>query len=385
MNLGIAGIAPVALALTLANGKRFKNYGFLQAARSPQLAALIAELNPQTARADGRYSSVKENGKPKAVVKLNYRPQINATPLTERTVTTGAGPVEDQSIDVPFNVHRELPLTYETTDIIRLAKETEEYLKRANANQFAVSLSDFKMLSDMGDQILRRTDAVLASVNTAVGTAMLAGAGGNLMIGSTSPANMAVQPITAFKSDGSLSLDPFDFFAELKQTHHFEGKPIVIGAKKFAKWLRRKGIATAADLGYDYAAAFAELDIEGYFDEDADTILGPDEILIIDPGAACMETILEHRLYDQGGVIPGNKVANTTYGTASFNIAQTNAETFQMDIDMRVREEDTAYPRFTITPSMHFGVFTRPAGYHKNYGGWETHTGIFRAKLVQAS
>jgi hypothetical protein len=33
---------------------------------------------------------------------------------------------------------------------------------------------------------------------------------------------------------------------------------------------------------------------------------------------------------------------------------------------------------------MHYGVFTKPAGLIKNYGGWETQNGIYRAKLVSA-
>lgn len=78
------------------------------------------------------------------------------------------------------------------------------------------------------------------------------------------------------------------------------------------------------------------------------------------------------------------KVANTSYGTASINVAQTGTPTFTMDMDFRVREEDLACLQWTLTPSMHCGVLTKPAGLVKNYGGWKTQKGTYRARLVGA-
>ncbi|ARK13061.1 hypothetical protein A6C57_23480 [Fibrella sp. ES10-3-2-2] len=385
MNLSVAGIAQVAIALSLANKKRFSNLGFIQALRSPQLAGLISEMNPKSAREDGRLSIDTTQAVPVATVKLNYRPQEQATIKTTRTVATGSAPSEGTTLDVVYNTHRELDLTYRTVDLMRLTKQAEDYLKKADAGILQVNTADFALLSDMGDQIVRKADSVLTNMDTAVGTAVIAGAGGNLMIGAVSPANVAVPNVKAFNADGSMHLDFFDWLQNLRVVHAFEGTPIVVGGQKMLTWMTRKGVASAASLGFDYAKAYAELDIEFYYDAQVDTLSGADHIIVIDPGAACLETILEHELIENGGVLAAKKVANTTYGTMSLNVAQTNAPTFSLDMDFRVREEDTAYPRYTITPSAHFGVFTRPAGYHKNYGGWETHTGIFRAKLVNAA
>ncbi len=384
-NLALAGVAQVAIALTLSNRKRFTNLGFTQSLRSPQLAGLIAELNPKNAKDDNRLSIDTTQAVPVATVRLNYRPQETATVKTSRTVDTGAAPSEGQGLNVVFNTHRELDLTYRTVDLMRLEKQAEEYLKKADAGILTVSIADFNLLSDMGDQIVRKADAVLVNHNTAMATALIAGAGGNLMIGSASPANTAIPNIKAWNADGSLSLDFFDWLQNMRVIHAFEGTPIVVGGQMMLTWMRRRGTAGASSLGIDYEKAFNELDVEFYYDAAVDTLAGQDQIVLFDPGAACMETILEHNLIENGGVLANNKVANTTYGTMSLNIAQTGAPTFNLDMDFRVREEDTAYPRYTITPSIHSGVFVRPAGYHKNYGGWETHTGIFRAKLVKAS
>jgi len=385
MNLGLAPIATAALALTLSNRKRYSPLGTTQALRSPQLAALIAEMNPKNAKNENRLSIIQGGTTPVARVQLNYRPQETATVKTSRTVATGANPSDGQTTNVDYALHREMDLTYRTVDLMRLEAEAERYLEQADRGIVSVNLQDFRMLSDMGDQIARKADVVLTNVNTAVATALIAGAGGNLMIGAASPANLAVPNVNAFKADGSIHLDLFDWINNLATIHAFEGRPIVIGGMKALTWFNRRGIASAASLGYDYAAAFAALDIEFYYDPAIDTLSGADHIIVMDPGAACLETVMEHDLIENGGVLAATRVANTTYGTASLSVAQTNAETFSLDMDIRVREEDLAYPQYTITPSIRFGTFVRPAGYHKNYGGWETHTGIFRAKLVNAA
>ncbi|MCX6217602.1 hypothetical protein [Spirosoma sp.] len=380
-NLSVARVALAAINMTLGNKKKFSPVGALQAARSPQNAGLIAEMNPKNANDANRLSTIPGQTTPQARVTLNYRPQEAATIKTNRTVATGSNPTQATSLNVDFVTHRELDLTYRTVDILALEKQTEDYLNKSNNGALAVNIANFPLLSDMGDQIMKRADSVLVNVDTAVLTALVAGVGGNLMLGTSS--NTGVPTITAFNSDGSVNPYVMDWFADLKNIHQFEGKPIVIGGLKALRYFNRKNIVSAAALGYDYAKVFDMLDVEFYYDPQVDTLSGTDHIIVMDAGAFCMESIMEHAPVNEGGVIPMTHVGNTSYGQASITIAQTTAPTFTLDHDIRVREDDSsAYPAFTITPSVHFGTFARPAGFFKNYAGWDTVTGIFRAKLI---
>lgn len=380
INLGPGRIAMAAICHTLGNGKRFSNNGFVQALRSPQNAGLIKEMSPLNAKDENRLSIDRTAAVPIATVQLNYRPQVQGVIKTARTVATGANPTGEQALTVVYNTHRELDLTYRTVDLLKLEAEAERYLEMANKGMLSVKTPGFSLLSDMGDQIMRRADSVLQNVNTSVATAVIAAAGGNLMIGAASPANTAVPNVAAFNSsDGSINLEIFDWLNNLKVVHAIPGRLIVVGGLKALTWFNRRKIASIANLGYDYQAAMNALEFEFYYDPLVDTLSGQDHIIVMEPNAACLESVMEHE-----SVIPMSRVAQTSYGTASINIAQTDAPTFTMDMDFRVREEDLAYPQWTITPSMHYGVFTKPAGLIKNYGGWETQNGIYRAKLVNA-
>ena len=380
-NLGVARIALAAISATSGNRKKFAPVGAIQAARSPQNTALIAEMNPKNAANGNRLSIIQGLATPQARVTLNYRPQIAATVKNSRTVANGANPTQATAMNVDYNTHRELDLTYRTVDLLALEKQTEDYLNKSNNGAITVKLDSFSLLSDMGDQILRVADQVLQNVDASVLTAIIAAAGGNLMLGTT--ANTGVPSIQAFNADSSVNPYVMDWFNDLKTVHSFEGKPIVIGGLKAQRYFNRKKIASAAALGYDYEKMFAEMDVEFYFDPLVDTLSGQDHIIVMDAGSFVLETILEHAKLEDGGVIPATKVGNTNFGQASITVAQTAAPSFTLDHDLRVREDDTiAYPAYTITPSLHYGTFARPAGYFKTYGGWDTVTGIFRAKLV---
>lgn len=380
-NLAVARIALAAVNATTGNRKKFSSVGALQAARSPQNSGLIDEMNPKNAKNDNRLSIIQGQTTPQARVTLNYRPQFQGTVKTSRTVATGANPTQGTALNVDYNTHRELDLTYRTVDLLALEKQTEQYLNQSNNGQLQVNMAGFKMLSDMGDQILRMADNVFVNVNTAVLNAMIAAAGGNLMLGQSS--NTGVPTIQAFNSDGSVNPFVMDWFNDLKTVHGFEGRPIVVGGLKAKRYFNRKGIVSPAALGYDYAKVFDQLDVEFYYDPLVDTLSGQDHIIVMDAGKFCLESIMEHAPIEDGGVIPMARVGNTSFGQCSFAVSQTDAPTFTMDADLRVKEDDSgAYPVFTITPSVHFGTFASPAGFHKNYAGWDTVTGIFRAKLA---
>lgn len=379
VNIGAARIVMAAIMHTLNNNRKFSNIGTLQALRSPQLAALIAEMNPKNAKDQGRLSLAPGTLTPR--VRLNYRKQYKPTVKTTRTVTTGERPQPATGIDVDYALHREYDKRFETIDFFALEAEAEAYLNQVNAGKVNATVGEYKLLGIIGEEIVRTIEGgILQPMNKAALTALIAAVGGNLILGKTAPTNTAVPEIVLYDEKGIAKPDLFDFLGNLRRLHHMEGKPIVIGGNLMATYMDRQKIASAAD-GIDIQAMYQNLKVEWYFDQDIDTSLGQDEILIFDPGAACLEVILEHE-----EIIKMKRVANTSFGVASVSVAQTEAATFTMDFDLRVREDDTtAYPGWSVTPSTQFGIFTRPAGYFKDYDGWDTVTGVYRAKLVNAT
>ncbi|NID09364.1 hypothetical protein [Fibrivirga algicola] len=387
INLNLARIAETAIARTINNGRRFSTNGFLQAARSPQNAELITDMNPRNANNDGRLSVDQTGSTPTAQVRLSYRPMVDMTVDTTRAVagSSGTTPTAATSLLVNYALHREQKHKYGVMDMLGLEKAAETYL--TNPSEFTPKVKGFSLLSNMGDEICRKIDPLLQSVNTAVGTALLAAAGGNLMIGAASPANLAVPNVNGFKADGSLHTDFYDWLKNLRVIHNIAGRLIVVGGLKPQTWFNRKGIASAASLGYDYEKMMEDLDVEFYYEPRVDVLFGTDQVCVIEAGAFCFESWLEHAPLNEGGVIPMEEHNNTYFGNCDVNIAQSMAPTFGLEMDLRVEQllSTAAYPIVNIIPSIKFGVFARPAGLIKNYGGWETHTGIFRAKLVTAA
>ncbi|CCG99830.1 hypothetical protein FAES_1820 [Fibrella aestuarina BUZ 2] len=376
-NLTGARIAMATIMHTLNNNRKFTNIGTLQALRSPQLAALIAEMNPKNAQNENRLSIIQGQATPTARVQLSYRPQKAGTVKTSRTVASGARPNDAVTLNVDYALHRELDADFETVDFMILEAEAERYLDQVNAGKFVGTAGEYKTMGIVGEAIVSRLESVLQSVNSAALSAVIAAVGGNLTLGATSPTNTAVPDITLYNTDNSIKLDLWEWINNVKTVHAMVGKPIIIGGNKALGWMNRKGIVSMSSIGYDYTKVYNELDFEFYYDPAVDTASGAGHILVLDPGAACLETVMEHE-----DIIKQKKVANTSYGKAAVAVAQYGADTFAMDLDLRVKEYDTAYPKWTVTPSTQFGIFTRPAGYFKDYGGWDTYTGIVRARLV---
>lgn len=376
INLGPARVVTAALLKTPENGYRFSGLGGLTALRSPQLKPLIDAMNPANAANEGRLSVASGGVTP--TVTLNYKAKYAPTVKTSRTVATGTNIAAASSATVAFSLHREYDMNFQTPDLLAVEAQTEQFLAEYVATQGKVKAKagEYNLLGIIGDEFLRTVeDGMLTPVNTQCVTALNTAAGLNLLYTGAAGAS---QTIDLFDSAGSPKTDFFREMVKIKQVHGIKGKLIVIGGLTLMDYLGVRAIASPADTGFDFTLLYDKLPIEFYFDSQIDTIIGAGEILVVDPGAACLETIMEH-----GQVIKSAKVANTSYGSGSIGIVPgvetaVDLTTYTFDFDFRVKEYDTAYPTWTVTPSVKFGIFTRPAGYHSSVGSWATVTGIFK-------
>lgn len=374
VNLGVARVVTAALLHTPENGYRFSGLGGLVALRSPQLKALIAEMNPANAADEGRLSVASGGVTP--TVTLNYKAKYAPTVKTSRTVAAGSNVAAVSSATVSYSLHREYDINFQTLDFLAAEAETEAFLTHCVAGRAQAQAGEYKLLGIIGDEFLRTVeDGLLKPINTQCVSALNTAAGLNLLYTGAAGAS---QTIDLFDSAGSPKTDFFREMVKIKQIHGIKGKLIVIGGLTLMDYLGVRAIASPADTGFDFKLLYDKLPIEFYFDAQIDTIIGAGEILVIDPGAACLETIQEH-----GQVIKTAKVANTSYGSGSISVVpsvntEVDLSTYTLDFDFRVKEYDTAYPTWSVTPSAKFGIFTRPAGYHSSVGSWATVTGIFK-------
>ncbi|GAA4464163.1 hypothetical protein GCM10023189_43080 [Nibrella saemangeumensis] len=384
VNLGLARIMRAAIMHTAENGMRFEEIGTLQAMSSPQLLGLKKAMSAEVADGEKRLSIEKGPGGVDdiiPVIRLNYKQQyVPAETRNTRQVVDGGEEMKDPvELDVRYNNHREYDHKFYTLDLIKLEGEARRYLAR-NMNGFTQDVGQLGGLIEVGSEILSTIEqGLLVPINTSVLSALIAGIGGNLMYGKTAPANLALPNIPLFNTDGTARKDFWQWINLLKRIHKIKGKLIVVGGKLLVKFMEDQKVASMNDIILNQQAMYNTLAVEWYYDPQIDITYGPGKIILMDAGAACMQTILEHEY-----IVKQKKVANTSFSSAAVQIAQYDSGSFAMRFDIRAREYDTGkYPYFTVTPSAHWGTFVRPAGYHKLYGGWDTVTGIYGAQLVE--
>ncbi|WP_234734791.1 hypothetical protein [Tellurirhabdus bombi] len=378
VNYGAARVMRAAIMHTTGNGRKFTNIGTLQALRSPQNSTLTTAMSPEVATGEKRLSLIQGAGGEEDIfarIQLNYSKQYTpSTVKNTRTVSqTGETPKAPTVLDVDYKLHKEYDLHFRTVDFATLEDEAEKYFTQTNQGGLNTTIGEFKTLGLIGKEFMDSVEGgLLIPMNKSLVAPLITGIGNNLITGTTTATDIAL-----YNTEGHKLEDFFDFLNNIKTVHSITGNLIVIGGLKLVTYMRKAKIASPNDLGTDTQKMFAELPVEWYYDPEIDVQLGQDKVLIIDPNSACFQTILEHV-----HVVKQKKVAQTSFGTAAVQVSQMEAETVVLDIDIRVREyDDSKYPKWIVTPSARYGMFVRPAGFFKNYGGWNTVTGIFQAKL----
>ncbi|RYC66345.1 hypothetical protein [Spirosoma sordidisoli] len=385
VNLSPARILRVAIAHTLGNGIKFEQVGTLQALRSPQLKGITDELQPTKAKEEGRLSFRQGSNGPDDIiptVKFNYKQQYMPTSKgTARQVDADGDAVRPaQELDVDFNLYRQYNHKFNTIDFHKLEPLAAQYLKETKAGvTVTLSKDDLNELVLVGTEILDTVEGgLLTDMNGDMLNMLIANRGGNLVVGQASPANKVEPVVPLYNAEGMPSRDLLEAINELKRKHQITGTVIIIGGAKLAKWWDLKGFVGMSDIGLDLKEVYNKLPAEFYYDPTIDIRYGADKILILDPGSACGQTILEHKY-----IVKQKEVAQTSFGQMSLAINQYDSPTFLMDFDLRVRAYDTGkYPHWIVTPSAKYGGFVRPAGFFKTYGGFTTVTGVYGYQLV---
>lgn len=379
VNLTAARIVRACIMHTAENQPKFTQIGTLQALRSPQLAGLTEAMSAKVASEQNRLSFEAGVGADDVVpkVRLNYRKQYTTgtTSSTRSVNTSGTRPGSATELDVTYTGYKQYDLEFRTIDIMSLEEAAKKYYDGIMSGAVQLDAGESAKMTEAALEFYLTCEKdLLIPINTAALTALITGVGTNRVTGSATP-----KDIYLYKADGTLREDFWEYLNSLSVVHGVTGKWIVIGGLKLINYLNRKKILTVNNLGLDAQAMYNDLPAEFYYDPQIDTTYGQDKILIIEPGSACWQQIMEHEM-----IVKKKKAANTSFGSAKLNIAQFNSPTFTLNIDLRVREYDTTkYPYDIVTPSSGlYGVFTRPAGFAKAYDGWGTYTGIIGAKLV---
>jgi len=388
INLSPARVLRTAIAHVSTNGMKFNQIGTLQALRSPLLKPLTDELMPERANDEKRLSFLNGAGGDDDIVptiEVNYQTQyIPTSKKTTRGVnTTGERPKAPQTVVVEFKMYREYTHAYKTVDFVKLTAEAEAYLAKTKAGAVPdIGDANFNGLKIIGSSIMDTIEGgLLTDMNADMLTMLIAGRGGNLTVGKVAPANN-VEPIIALYNADDMKTNNRGFWETLnalRREHNIKERLIVIGGRRVMKFMDFKEVVSPTTLGVDQKAIYDKLPVDFYYDPEIDTLYGMDKILVIDPGAACFQNVLEHL-----HIVKQKQVANTSFGFMSFSIAQYDSPTFDMKFDLRVQESDQGkYPSWLATPSSGlYGAFIRPSGFFKNYGGWNTVTGIFGYQVV---
>lgn len=408
INLSAGRAVNAAISHVENNAFRFTNVGMIQALRAN--TKLIQETNPfSVMEADGGKNLLAyKDGTYNPRILLNHKPASSQGNRTSRiaaggiTGSNGVAAIQASTqVEVLFNKTIEFEI-YEdlfTSDIFKEPKTVDYLNKLANPAVRASAMADSqynpakRALGVVGYEILSRTDADLVTpLGEDLITIAAAGVGKNAAfptwdtVGGTEDA--PIVSVNAFESDGvSPCVDLWDAILDTQRMNRFTGKPLLVGGQKMARYMQKRGVVSIADNGFNLAA-LTELPVLWYFDALIDEVYGADQIIMLDNGAACMQTWLDHSPY---GLVRTNRHQNMYFGNITINVGQFGVsgsqvgENLMLDMDYRVLEGLAVdLPTNSIVPSMRYGVFKRPAGFFTSDTSniLNKVTGIFAFKLT---
>lgn len=385
LNIDYNRVITTSIMHTIENGRRFGSFGAMLSLRSQQRREIINSINPKIADEGGRLSHVRVGETPVAKVNMQWRPQRDSAGLsnTRRNKATTIAQAQDEAgvitDDVTYDIHNEWTEKFLQTQLMKLEPAAETYLNAVNKGLSLNNANNamWQGLAEIGERIFETIEtSIFKPLNTSVIAALIAGIGLNMVDG-TNALNLPV--IALFDEEGRPKPDLIMYMAEIMRIHDLKFRPIVIGGSMLTRYVTALKLSATQDYGYDAVKMLAQLGFEFYYDSTIDGLYGQDQIIITDAGAAALEFLAEHT-----DVIKAKKVGNTTFTSATISLQGYDTDLTTIDMDLRVIEsDDDAYPKLYVVPSLRAGIFVRPQGVIKNYGGWASYTGIFGAKLVR--
>lgn len=372
---------------TVDNGRRYGAFGTLISLRSPLRQPIIREIDPKVAAEGNRFSHYLDGSRnPIGRVALQWRPQVQVAGLSavrRNKANTIAGAQNESAViteNVDYNIHNEWTEGFDQAQLMKLEPAAESYLNAVNAN--AVNLNNpnaamWQGLAEIGERLAEKIETgVMQPLNATCITTLIAGIGKNLVDGSDAS---SLPTIVLYGDDDKVKKDFVTYVMNIMRKHEMKSKPIVVGGSLAAQFITEMGWVSLQDIGYDFDRIRAQMPFEFYYDSMIDSLYGEGHIIISEPGAAAINFVPEHE-----DVIKAKKVSETTFTKGSVSLMGFDTELTTVDIDLRIIESDAgAYPQLYVVPSLRAGIFTRPEGVIKTYGGFQDVTGIFAARLVR--
>jgi hypothetical protein len=399
INLGTARAVVASLMHTRNNGLKFGRYGALQALLSPTVAEVRGEISPYGAvegqglawgTAAGRQILVPK-------VTVNTFPARKVTGFTERTRDLD-GELFSAALtsDVVYDFYREIKVNRS------VAKELFEpsaldYLEKFVSGAIS-EIGDVRyraLLDRLGTQIIQDFNSGIAKPTANwVLSSLIARIGKNAAFPGTilPTAGAPIVEVPTFTAEKGIKADFWDFIQETKQANKIQGNLIMIGGTLAARAMRREGILSVNDAGFDWKAMFGRTPVDFYYDELIDTIFGAGQVLLIDPGAAAAETFCYN---DFPQFVDDTNSDDTVDEKARIMfldlpeddiVLANTATSFIRDVDVRVtRKRDTNdFAKTTATVGLPAGIYIRPNGWFTSDNTDILHgvSGIFAAKLT---
>lgn len=385
LNLDYARIIRTSVMHTNENGRRFESHGAMLSLRSSMRAEIIRSINPVVAAEQRRFSYEVVGGVPVPKVILQARPQrpkgTNSNTRQGKTALVSAAATEAGVLTdtVVYDIHNEYSEKFTQVNLMKLEPAAEAYLNSVNKGPAVNNKNNaiWQGFAEVGERIVEKIDdAMFSPTNLSCINNLIAGIGTNLHDGSTA---LTIPNIVLFDSQDRPKPYLTQWLRGVHRAHSLKQKLIVVGGSLMTQWIDAQNMSTVQDLGYDAQKVLAMMPAEFYYDSTIDDVYGEGKIIVSDAGAAALEFVSEHQ-----DVIKANKVATTTYTTMAMSMMGYDTELTTLNLDFRIIESDeNAYPEIVVAPSLRSGIWTRPAGWIKTYGGWENYTGIFGAKLVK--
>ncbi len=364
------------------------NRGFLRAMMSDSNGDLRNQLSPECKTG----GAVSRNAAGVAQIRVNYAPLIEN--MTVGTVLTCTGSVQSSPFELPFfiNSQRNLPQKITSQQISSLQCGIQETMQAKFGDALGTLADlegrDFKATGFVTMQLQRTLDNLIKSVNTDVLTKAFVNRGVNAVYGNNAIQNLALGSPTV---TGGLFPKLLSELKKLRRKNRTCGKFLVIGGERWSEYLEFLNVSAPNNQqSIDYPAYFSQLkqEMEFFYDEDIDGLLGADVALIIAPN---MVAIPVFGVYNyMSGITGGSMNAdNVSYRTAylpEFQTCNKGKDNF-MPIDVMVKVEtcnpaDSNLPSWTIIPSINYELYTTPTGTRFTAGPLQAVNGIYAYRAI---
>lgn len=400
VNLGTARLVQAALMHTRNNGLKMGRYGALQALLSPSVSQVRDAISPygQTDSTAVAWGTTAGRAIPVPKVSVSTFPARTVDGYDERTRDLDG---EDFSAavtsQVVYDFYREIKVSRTIAKELYEPKALE-YMENLVSGQIN-EIGDAKtraLVDRLGIQIIQDFNSGVASPAASWAlSALIARIGKNAAF-PTAVLPTAAAPVVnvpTFEADKSLKADFWDFITETKQANKIQGDLLMIGGSLAARAMRREGILSVNDAGFDWKAMFGRMPVEFYYDELIDSVFGAGQILLIDSGAAAAETFCYADFPNKFGDPTHSDDTVDTKARIMFMdlpedeaILARTATSFIRDVDVRATRKRDAndFTKTTATVGLPAGLWIRPNGWFTDDTDDILHgvSGIFAAKLV---